>query len=227
MYGPSVLLYATALGYLRITPLNTDANANILPIDYCVNLLLALAWRTAEENATRKKNGILPPPPPIYNYVPSKRNMLTWGGFRDKSAAGNKDFPFEQMKWLPFLQCTTNFWVFKVLSFLYHLVPGFLIDVVLRFRGQKPQAVSVYKKYHNAMYILAFFGASTWNFDTNNTEDIWQSLTPKDQQLFQFDMSALDWDDYFYRSTCAMRIYLGKEDPSPEGIKRAQRVRAR
>jgi len=77
MYGPSVLLYATALGYLRITPLNTDANANILPIDYCVNLLLALAWRTAEESATRKKNGILPPPPPpIYNYVPSKRSLL-------------------------------------------------------------------------------------------------------------------------------------------------------
>lgn len=207
--------------------MNTDANANILPIDYCANLFLALAWRTAEENATRKRKGILPPPPPIYNYVPSKNNMLTWGGFRDKSSALANVFPLEKMKWLPFLQCTTNVWLFKLLCFLYHIVPGFLVDVALRLKGQKSRIVDMYRRYHNTMYILAFFGVSTWHFETQNTENVWKSLTPKDQQIFQFDMSTLDWDDYFYKSTCGIRIHLAKEDPSPQAIKRAQRVRAK
>ncbi|KAM8703105.1 hypothetical protein ACLKA7_005437 [Drosophila subpalustris] len=227
VYGPTILLYGTALGYLRITPLNTNANANVLPVDYCVNLLLALAYRTAEESANRKLEGISAPPPTIYNYVPSKKNMLTWGGFVGKTAALANVFPFEQMIWLPFLQLTTNIWLFKVLSTFYHLVPGFLMDLALRLKGQEPRMIKMYNKFHNTMHVLEFFGANTWHFDTGNTESVWESLTPEDQELYPFDMSTLDWDDYFYRSTGGMRVYLGKGDPSPEGIKRAQRVRAR
>lgn len=227
LFGVTQLIYTAALGYIRITRLNTDANANILPVDYCVNLLLALAWRTAEDYATRKKEGIVIPSPPIYNYVPAENNMISWGDFRDKSPALSNDYPFERMKWFPFLQCTTNSRIFTLLSFFYHLVPGFIVDTVFRLKGQKPRAIDMYKKLHSATHILAFFGATTWHFGTRNTENLWQSMTPKDQQLFEFDMNSLDWDDYFNRSGRGMRVYLGKEDPSPEGIKRSQRVRLR
>jgi len=44
-----------------------------------------------------------------------------------------------------------------------------------------------------------------------------------DKQLFEFDMKSLDWDVYFTRAFEGMRVYLFKEDPGEESLKRAKR----
>jgi len=69
--GPIAVLYGAAFGVLRITRLNVKAQAGIVPVDYCVNLVLTCAWNTARECVIK-----LPPEPPIYNLTPTDDNLI-------------------------------------------------------------------------------------------------------------------------------------------------------
>lgn len=233
LYGPIAILYGAAYGILRITRINVKVHANIVPVDYCTNILLSCAWKTAHEAGKWQISPFATPhdtpttPPPIYNYVPSEENMLTWGGFKSHALDLSDVFPLEHMVWFPFLHTTNTPWLFKLIAFFYHTLPGYLIDTVLRLRGQKPRMTKLYSKIHNNIELLAPFVDTNWCFKTENTKRLWHSLSQQDQQLFEFDMDSLNWQDYFYRSIGGMRIYLGKEEPSVESIERGQRKRAR
>ncbi|KAH8311720.1 hypothetical protein KR044_007672 [Drosophila immigrans] len=230
-FGISMLAYRSAMGFVRTSMIRKAAHANVVPVDYCVNLLLALTWQTATEAAARKKaatpSPAPAPPPPIYNNVPSENNLLTWGQYIDYSMDLGDVYPLETMKWAPFVQCTTNPWVFRLLSFFYHLLPGYAADLILRLKGEKALIVKTYQKLHKQMLVLAYFGCLIWRFKTHNTDKLWSIMSPKDREVFEFDMASLNWKDYFYRSTGGMRTYLAKEEPSEESLKRARKVRAR
>ncbi|KAH8388330.1 hypothetical protein KR093_004284, partial [Drosophila rubida] len=223
-YGATMLLFGVAMGVLRTTMLNRKSHANIVPVDYCVNLLLAVAWETATKGADRKKKAIAPPPPLIYNNVPHETNMLTWGGYKDFAAALGGVYPLEQSKWLPFLQCTTSPWVFYLLSFFYHYVPAFFVDLALRLSGRQPQIVKMYQKLHKQMQVMAHFGINCWHFKTRNTDQLWSNLSAKDREIFEFDMASLNWKDFFYRSMSGIRSYLALEENTPESFKRGRKV---
>ncbi|XP_017846787.1 fatty acyl-CoA reductase wat [Drosophila busckii] len=229
LYGPIAILYGAAFGILRVTRLNVNAAANIVPVDFCGNMVLASAWQTAVQQAERKQSAesAQQQQPPIYNYVPSNRNELSWGGFRDKAQLLANTYPLSQAMWLPFLHCTTTAWLFKFLAFFYHLLPGYAIDLVLWLRGQQPRMIRLYDKIHKNIELLVPFTNTSWKFGTHNTQRLWQCMSTQDKELFEFDMSTLDWDDYFQLALGGMRIYLAKEDPSPATLQRAQRLRAR
>ncbi|KAH8246857.1 hypothetical protein KR032_002290 [Drosophila birchii] len=217
LYGPIALLYGSARGIIRITHLNVKAQAGIVPVDYCVNTMIALAWYTAGNGVNAQH-----PDPPIYNLTPSEKSPITWGGFRDKVAKLRNVFPLTQMMWVPFLHCTRHMWLFKFLAYFYHLLPGYAFDLVERLRGRKPRLIKLYGKIHKNIEVLAPFVDTSWKFDTNNTQHLWKQLSPDDQLLYDFDMNSVDWDDYFMRALPGLRIYLGKEKPGEEGLKRGR-----
>ncbi|KAH8247772.1 hypothetical protein KR038_009656 [Drosophila bunnanda] len=217
LYGPIGMLYGAARGFIRITPLNVKAQAGIVPVDYCVNMMIALAWHTA-----RNGHKVLHPDPPIYNFTPSEKRPVTWGDFRDKVSKLKTVYPLTQMMWMPFLHCTRSLWLFKFLVYFYHLLPGYVFDLVLQLRGRKPRLIKLYRKIHKNIEVLAPFMDTSWRFDTNNTQHLWKQLSPEDQLVYDFDMSTVDWDDYFIRALPGLRVYLGKEEPGEEGLQRGR-----
>lgn len=44
LYGPTGVVAGAGTGVLRTMHCNRDINANIVPVDYCVNALIAAAW---------------------------------------------------------------------------------------------------------------------------------------------------------------------------------------
>ncbi|XP_037730805.1 fatty acyl-CoA reductase wat isoform X1 [Drosophila subpulchrella] len=217
--GPIAVLYGAAFGVLRITRLNVKAQAGIVPVDYCVNLVLTCAWNTARESVIK-----LPPEPPIYNLTPTDDNLITWGGFRDKASRLRCNYPLTKMMWMPFLHCTTTPWLFRFLVWFYHLLPGYAIDLVLRLRGRKPRMIKLYDKIHKNIDILAPFVDTTWHFDSSNTLKLWRSMSAGDQKLYDFDLGSIDWDDYFLQALSGIRIYLAKEEPGQETLERAKKI---
>ncbi|XP_034664016.1 fatty acyl-CoA reductase wat isoform X1 [Drosophila subobscura] len=210
LYGPIAVLYGVAFGVLRITRLNVKAQAGIVPVDYSACMALATVWHTAIE---AKPQG----DPAIYNFTPSEENLITWGDFRDKAENLVHSYPLSKMMWCPFLHCTTTPWLFRLVAYFYHLLPGYAIDVVLRLRGQKPRMIKLYGKIHKNINILAPFVDTTWKFDTTNTQRLWQRMSSLDHSLFDFDMRGINWDDYFLHALSGIRIYLGKEQPTTIG----------
>lgn len=68
-----------AVGLLRVLNCNPTAVADLVPGDMVVNGCIAAAWRTARDSPGNDEDA--PPidqPPPIYNYVSSEQNPLTW-----------------------------------------------------------------------------------------------------------------------------------------------------
>ncbi|KAH8318828.1 hypothetical protein KR074_007319 [Drosophila pseudoananassae] len=218
LYGPIAVLYGASFGVLRITRLNIKAQAGIVPVDYCVNCVLTCAWHTAVTSPRLRTE------PTIYALTPCEENLITWGGFRDKATRLSYDYPLTRMMWVPFLHCTTTPWLFRLVSYFYHLLPGYTIDLFLWMRGRKPRMIRLYEKIHKTIEILAPFVDTSWRFGTENTQRLWQSMSAEDQNLYDFDMRSLNWDDYFLQALAGIRIYLGKEEPGAESLERGRRI---
>ncbi|XP_034103589.1 fatty acyl-CoA reductase wat-like [Drosophila albomicans] len=220
LYGPISMIYGCAIGVLRIIPTNKRFLQHIVPVDCCANCILACAMQTAKESSEKKRRSL---PPTIYNYVPHEQNTLTNKHFIETVYKHRYTCALEQALWYPFLHTTSFLWMFKLIAFFYHTLPGYAIDLVLRLRGQKPRMIKLYQKVHKTMNALAYFGTGFWTYETINTDRLWQSLSDEDKKHFEFDMRIFDWDDYFTRALVGMRVYMAKEDPSDESIMRARK----
>lgn len=214
------MLYGVAIGVLRVAPIDKEAPSNIVPVDGCSNLALVAAWRTAMD----AKKTAAPPTATIYNYVATGSNAIKNKDFTNAAEGVRLDFPLEQSIWYPFLHTTTFIWLYKLATIFYHLLPGFLIDVALRVRGQKPKMVRIYGKIHKNIDVLQNFLTESWTFETPNVDRLRQSMSAVDQQLFDFDLNGLNWKEYFYRAFMGMRAYLAEEPPTEESLKRGRLI---
>ncbi|XP_043063833.1 fatty acyl-CoA reductase wat-like [Drosophila ficusphila] len=98
--------------------------------------------------------------------------------------------------------------MFKLGCIFYHLIPGFLTDLVLRLQGRKPILMKSYPKIHEALLLLYPFSGRTIIMDTNNTTKMWDVMSAWDRAIFPFDMANFNWDDYFSRIVTGMRVFL-------------------
>jgi alcohol-forming fatty acyl-CoA reductase len=83
LYFVEQVVVGAAVGLLHTLHCNPKAVADLVPGDMVVNACIAAAWKTAREYPANHEDA--PPqdlPPPVYNYVSSEQNPLTWGKFR-------------------------------------------------------------------------------------------------------------------------------------------------
>lgn len=85
--------------------------------------------------------------------------------------------------------------------------------------------VQVYKKIHRFCDVIYYFTQGGWHFSNNNVKNLWNKLTPKDKELFFFNMDDIEWSHAIKMSMHGIRTYVMKEDPStiPAALKRTQR----
>ncbi|XP_016948127.1 fatty acyl-CoA reductase wat [Drosophila biarmipes] len=214
LFGPMALCFGGARGIMRVTMVDPDAKIGIVPADYCVNVALACAWRTAEKSVKSGKTTR----PPIYTFAPSEKNLVTFGEFIYTSVQYRDVIPLTKMLWYPFVLCITKASLFPLAAFLLHTLPGYFFDLLLRLKGRKPILVNLYRKIHKNIAVLGPFSNTTWHFDTSNTKELRQAMSQDDLQLFGFDMARLDWGDYFKTVMYGVRLYIGKEQPTAESI---------
>lgn len=200
-------------------PLDCALPCNSIPVDTCVNLLLSCCWKTAKVAAQDNRQS----PPAIYNLVPHPKNPFKSGDFVHYGKKQRMIHPLENSIWYPFAIPITIPWLYKLGILFYHLLPGYILDMLLRLQGKKPRLIKLYKKVHKSMDVLSYFLQTHFSYDISNSSGLWNSMTKADQQLFPFDMEFFDWDNYFKRAFRGMRIYLAKEDPSEESLERARK----
>ncbi|KAL7727457.1 hypothetical protein ACLKA6_017576 [Drosophila palustris] len=230
LYGPLSILYGCIFGVLRVTLLDKNARAHIVPVDYCANMVLSAAWKTAVENVQKKKNVTDKFPltdPIIYNYVNSDQNPVKWRNFTNAVEDLRFVCPLEQMIWYPFLKTYTKLWAFELAILLYHILPGHIIDMVLRLRGQKPRMIKMYDKIHKNIKKVSEFAIKNWTFDMNNTDRLIECMTSEDKRLFECDMNGLNWNEYFKVAVFGMREYLAKEKPTEKSFQNARKIMKR
>lgn len=77
--------------------------------------------------------------PTIYTLVPTENNFMDWGIFKAHCWKKVAEMPMPNMIWYPFLLFGENIITYKILILLYHIIPGYLIDLILLVMGKKPR----------------------------------------------------------------------------------------
>ncbi|KAE8741530.1 hypothetical protein FOCC_FOCC012914 [Frankliniella occidentalis] len=162
---------------------------------------------------------------PIYNYISSTDNPLTWDLFMQHTSYYGDRMPVNQAVWIYCLSLVPGRWAYLFLIGLLHFLPALLVDIVCVAIGNKFRAIPVYKKIYKFSEVIAYFGLREWYFKNHHTKNLWRRLSPKDQELFAFDITQIDWFKYLGDYTKGMRIFMFKENPTtiPQGLARRRR----
>lgn len=130
MYGPSGIVLGVAAGLLRVLFIEKHNTAELVPVDYCVNSLLAATYDIAKNTYEE---------PPVYNYVTSESNPINWVQYTDLACYYGSEYPPSNGIWYYTLTMSSNKFLVTILSFLYHTIPGALMDLSLMICGKKPK----------------------------------------------------------------------------------------
>ncbi|XP_063703930.1 fatty acyl-CoA reductase wat-like isoform X2 [Culicoides brevitarsis] len=209
LYGPTGVVAGAGTGILRTMHCDKDINANIVPVDYTVNALIASVWDVAKAHEKHPAEEI-----PIYNYVSSVENPITWGDFTDLNINYGFEFPFSSAIWYLSFRMHRSAAINSLYMLFLHFLPALLIDSLAMIVGQKPRLLKIYKKVHKFSNVISFFCTNEWVFTNNNVQKLWLKLDESDQKLFDFNLKGLDWFEYLRYYIRGMRVYLMKDDLS-------------
>lgn len=136
IYGLNGVIAGVAFGILRIMLINDKINADIIPADFVVNLILTSAWNTHHEKSVSKSENQVAK---IYNCASSVENPINFELIYKYSIYVGKKIPPINGIWIVSWRTTTNVFVHTILRFLYHTIPAFFMDLYLRMIGKKPR----------------------------------------------------------------------------------------
>ncbi|CAG9794548.1 unnamed protein product [Diatraea saccharalis] len=206
MYGPNGVAAGSVTGILRTLQCDEDVTAEIVPVDYVVNCLMVAA---VSVHATYKTSP--PPEPPIFNYVSSVENRITWGDYMTQNMARIDRNPFSNAIWYISLTLTKSAFMYKFYVIFLHLLPALLMDGLATCLGRKPKMLKVYRKIHKFSSVLSYFCTREIIFCNKRTRELWHDTSEADREIFPFSMADVDWNEYFDHYLAGIRRYLFKE----------------
>lgn len=224
LFGPLAIIYGGARGIVRVILTDSKVKVALVPADYCGNLTLACAWKTAlgpGQGPRSKKEDL-----PIYTFAPSEKNQIDYGSFKDLLVVNRDSTPLSQMLWYPYIFYTSAT-LFPLLAFFYHTIPGYFIDTLLFLTGRKPILSKTYRKIHHNIEIVRRFTLNSFTFGTANTQRLWESMSKQDRIMFDFDMARLNWTEFLHLCVDGLRLYIAKDPRTPESIGKALRLKDR
>lgn len=134
MYGPTGITVGVGAGLLRVLHIKKHSPAEIVPVDMCVNSLLASAWDVANNTYDEA---------PIYNFVTSTKNPISWQKYCDLGVLHGVKNPLPKTIWYHTFTMSSSFYLVMLLKFFYHILPALAMDGALLLIGKKPKWVLI------------------------------------------------------------------------------------
>lgn len=79
-------------------------------------------------------------------------------------------------------------------------------NVFLSYRLRK-----AYQKIEKFAVVISYFALREWKFNDQNTQNLYKEMNDADKHLFDFDLTSLEWSDYFSSYVRGVRVYLLKD----------------
>ncbi|EZA62096.1 hypothetical protein DMN91_007880 [Ooceraea biroi] len=217
LYGAVGIVAGSALGLLRTLHCVPENNAEIVPADYVISQIVAAAWDTANRKNTllsiENANPDVPETEraPIYNYVSSQRNSITWKKFMKYNEIYGMQVPSTHVFWYYMLFLNRYLFLHNVCVIFLHILPGAIVDVVLFLRGRKPMLSKAYSKINTFSSVISYFSSQQWQFRDDAVVKLWKRVNSADRQIFNFDIGNLNWEDYIQHMIPGIRLYIAKD----------------
>lgn len=133
LYGPMGITVLCALGLLHIYLLDTKVKVDLIPADYVVNTILATSWH---DFSTRRNvcKGLVP----VYNISSSTQNPITWGQFTYVNQCIGEGMSTNKRIYHSWMIITKYYFLYRILTFVFHIIPAYFLDLLLKLFGRKP-----------------------------------------------------------------------------------------
>ena len=218
--GPGGLYIAAAHGVLRTMRGDPWAICDIVPVDYCANIVLAIAWHLGTTPLDLR-----PAELPVFHCTCGATNQLSWGAHFDVGFKVLRNIPLSPER-QPLITASFRFHMnptrLALAKFFMHTLPAVAVDAGLTLTGQKPMMRRLLVKLNGAIQAYEFFTSRSWWWEYNNAPELAALLSPQDRETFSFDMTRIDWYRYisdYWRHT---QTFI-KPDPPEKRAKDAQR----
>ncbi|CAD7083468.1 unnamed protein product [Hermetia illucens] len=205
LYGPSGICASVARGFVHSIYGNGHKKANLVPVDFCVNAMIASAWDVSIRRTNQKEGTDIP----VYNYI-FDTNNLTWGSYMHLSRQGFHE-PFDKALWCFSYVIVPYKWLHRLTAFLLHEVPGYLLDLMAMASGRKRIYSQGYKKMAKILEMMSYFGLREWSFSNKNIAELDAKLNNKDRSDLEFNLTKVDWREYFSTYMSGIRKYFFKD----------------
>ncbi|PNF17414.1 putative fatty acyl-CoA reductase CG8306, partial [Cryptotermes secundus] len=202
--GPTGFLMGAAKGIVRRLPLDKDVIYDYIPVDIVINELIAAAWHVG---TTR------PQTTPVYHCTTSTTNPFQWSKVGNRINGLLHKYPLKSAVWYPTLKLLPSLLLFRISAIFLHFIPAYILDTIIKVAGGKPILVRLHTNVGNSLGRLAPFIFNEWLFQNNQTKELQKRLSGKDKEMFNLDISQLDWVTYFDSMAQGVRIYLNNEHP--------------
>ncbi|XP_011053043.1 PREDICTED: putative fatty acyl-CoA reductase CG5065 [Acromyrmex echinatior] len=217
IYGPSGIATSLLLGIVRFHRCNGNLKANIVPVDFTVNALIASAWDVHKQH--RRAKDML-----IYNFV-SPIDGPTWNEYNYALLDNNKMYPLHNAIYLPLMTFFKHEIPYRFCVWFGHFLPALLLDGASICIGRRPRMWKLYMKMDKFCKAMEPFCNTEWTYSTDNIHSMWDNLNEKDQQLFQFNMVEFNWTEYLINHYQGLRRYQLNENDSMLKVSRMKYVR--
>ncbi|XP_036143619.1 fatty acyl-CoA reductase wat isoform X2 [Monomorium pharaonis] len=212
MYGPLGIAVTSLLGLTRFHHCDCNVKANIVPVDFTANALIASAWDVF--NQSRRGTDML-----IYNFV-SPIDGPTWNEYTHTFLDINKTYPLRNAIYIPLMIHLRHKVSYKICTWLGHFLPALFMDIASICINRSPSMWKLYTKIDKITEATGYFCNKEWTYSTDNVHAMWNRLNEKDQQLFKFNMIEFNWAKYFIGHYQGLRLYILKDDESTLEISR-------
>ncbi|KAL1453313.1 hypothetical protein WDU94_007461 [Cyamophila willieti] len=193
LYGPTGLVCGGLAGIIHSVLADPNVKADLVPVDFVANALVCAPWHARQ--SYEKDNSVMP----VYNYVSSKDNPITWYDFSITSQKAHLSMPTSQGLWYCFVLLTKHRTVYFLQNLLLHYLFGYIFDTCSWISGNKFRLLPIYDKMSKVVSALEPFSTKEWTFDNRNVEQMWNQLSSSEQNRFPFNIESLNWDDYLDR----------------------------
>ncbi|XP_018574326.1 fatty acyl-CoA reductase wat-like [Anoplophora glabripennis] len=206
-YAATGMVTYAGLGMIRMAHGSTTSNSNVVPVDMCMNSLIAAAWdvgTTYQTNMAQKKEREIP----VYHFESNSDKPIKWGSFFEKSLRYGSEAPSSKSVWFHSFHIYSNLYLYNILAFMVHTLPAFLSDLVCLSIGKPPTMMKMYMKLHKFADVLSYFGNREWTYKSNNVRKLLDKMSDKDREIFFADLRQVDWNEFLKTYFYGIRLYV-------------------
>ncbi|KAH6935248.1 hypothetical protein HPB50_004817 [Hyalomma asiaticum] len=199
--GCTGIIVALGAGLLQSLFVDKGCVGDVVPVDYVANMIICVAWKTAQ---TRPKDV------GVYHCTSGALKHATWGHLIDEMLRATRRYPLPNVIRFPEFHLTDSHLWHDINLWCLHYVPARIVDTALQLCSQKPRFVRYYQKARKATDPVRKFMTREWLFRPNNALRLQEELSPRDAQLFDFNVQHIEWSSYVDAYVLGIRKYLLK-----------------
>ncbi|XP_026319037.1 fatty acyl-CoA reductase wat-like [Hyposmocoma kahamanoa] len=204
MFGASGFMLGGILGILHVTISKSDNQMCYVPVDIVNNACIITAFHTNKRwNKGERSIEIIA--------VVSNRNPIT---LKDQTEIFTRDgppFATDATVYHPFYVTTQYKFVYIILAWILHYIPGYFVDAILLLLGKQPILSKVYNKVYRLNSALVYFMMNDWKFQDDNLVNMYQSLSTNDRIIFCCDVKEFNWNKQMITAGIGLRKYIIKD----------------